>query len=244
MTSPRYGRIDREISRARRTARSTHGGAGCPPPDSPRDPRSVPRRHRVVRAGGSLVVLALLFGSTGVAFAASYEIVPGDPNEVTFVSKAPLETFDGSTKQIRGHIEIDPQALGDSITVEVSVDLKSLDTGIELRNQHMRENHLHTDKHPDVVFRGAHVVGDRPSSLSPGAPTALTLAGSFSLHGVTKRVELPVVLTLHPETGAIDVTSEFVVYLADYDIPRPKMLFVKLDEKQTVTFHAVAMPKE
>src|SRR5690606_23312653 len=109
------------------------------------------------RFGRRVLAIALCIGLAGVASAARYEIVPGDPNEVTFVSKAPLETFDGSTKQIRGRIEIDPQALGDSITVEVSVDLASLDTGIELRNQHMRENHLHTEKHPEAVFRGAHL---------------------------------------------------------------------------------------
>src|SRR5690606_6056080 len=84
------------------------------------------------RFGRRVLAIALCIGLAGVASAARYEIVPGDPNEVTFVSKAPLETFDGSTKQIRGRIEIDPQALGDSITVEVSVDLASLDTGIEL----------------------------------------------------------------------------------------------------------------
>ncbi len=49
--------------------------------------------------------------------------------------------------------------------------------------------------------------------------------------------------TLDGETGELEVSSEFVVYLADYEIPRPKMLFVKLDEKQTVTFRAVAVPK-
>jgi polyisoprenoid-binding protein YceI len=195
------------------------------------------------REAGFLFVLAMSLGSSTVASGATYGIVPGDPNEVTFVSKAPLETFDGSTKHISGSVELDPQALGDSITVEVSVDLATLDTGIDLRNQHMRENHLHTDEHPSAVFRGAHLVGEHANSLTPGAPAMLTLAGSFSLHGVTRRVELPVTLTLDAETGELEVSSEFVVYLADYEIPRPKMLFVKLDEKQTVTFRAVAVPK-
>lgn len=187
--------------------------------------------------------MILLVLSAIAARATIYEIVPGDPNGLTFVSKAPLETFDGSTKQIKGTVELDPESLGDSITVEVSVDLASLDTGIDLRNQHMRENHLHTAEHPNAVFRGAHFVGEHPSSLTPGDSAKFTMAGSFSLHGVTRRIELPVELTLDAKSGALEVKSEFVVFLADYDIPRPKMLFVKLDEKQTVTFRAVAVPK-
>ena len=49
-------------------------------------------------------------------------------------------------------------------------------------------------------------------------------------------------LRVTPCTG-LAVKAQFVVYLADYEIPRPKMLFVKLDEKQAVTFEALALPK-
>ncbi|MBK9304990.1 MAG: YceI family protein [bacterium] len=45
----------------------------------------------------------------------------------------------------------------------MDVDLAALDTGIGLRNRHMRENHLETDRFPQAVFRGARI-------LKPGRP--------------------------------------------------------------------------
>jgi polyisoprenoid-binding protein YceI len=202
----------------------------------------------IERSRYSLLALAIAapaaaFGATS-ASAATYEIEPGaDSNKVTFESKAPLESFEGSTRNIEGRIELDPASLGDSITVEISVDLASLDTGIDLRNRHMRENHLHTDQHPKAVFRGVRLNGQHPTSLEPGKPANFTVTGSFSLHGVMRRVDLPVELTLSGTSDALEVRSQFVVFLADYEIPRPKMLFVKLDEKQTVKFRAVAKVK-
>ena len=129
------------------------------------------------------------------------------------------------------------------MTVEVVVDLASLDTGIDMRNQHMRENHLHTDRYPQAIFRGATFVGEHPASLAPGKTAKCKIAGSFSLHGVTRRIEVPIELRLDEKSGGLAVKAQFVVYLADYEIPRPKMLFVKLDEKQAVTFEALALPK-
>jgi polyisoprenoid-binding protein YceI len=176
------------------------------------------------------------------ATAARYVVSPeGKTNEVVFESKAPVESFRGSTRAIQGWIDLDPEALGDSIGVELSVDLASLDTGIDLRNQHMRENHLHTDRYPHAVFRGARLV-DPPSSLVPGEAVTVVAMGRLELHGVTRELTTAVRLTVDPETGAILVQAEFVVYLAEFEIPRPRMLFMKLDEKQKIVFEVLVSP--
>lgn len=199
-------------------------------------------RSTLASAAMGLGLGVLLLHGIGTARAAmhTYRITPGDETEVVFQSSAPLETFEGSTDQVEGAIVLDPEALGDSLTVEISVDLASLDTGIGLRNRHMRENHLHTERFPEAVFRGASLRGELPDRLASGETVTVRAAGSFSLHGVTRRMETDVRLTLDEAGRTLRIETEFEVFLEDHEIPRPKMLFMKLDEKQKVRLVAVA----
>ena len=165
-----------------------------------------------------------------------FSIVPGeDGNQVSFLSKAPMETVEGKTDQATGSVSVDLEDLRAGCRVEVRVDLASIDTGIGKRNQHMRENHLETDKYPHAVFTADSVVATSGAALAPGATATLTLAGDFALHGVTRRIEVPVTVTRSADGRALDVASTFDVKLADYEISRPKFLIMKLDEVQHVT---------
>lgn len=173
------------------------------------------------------------------AFATKFEIDPGDANSVKFTSKAPGETFDGKTRAVYGAIDVDPQALGDSLTIVVNVEMATLDTGIALRNRHMCENHLHTAEFPVATFEGAKILEGGGAALTAGEKHRVTLAGRLTLHGVTKDVAVPVDLTWDG-AGSLRVASEFVVALPDYEIPRPQFLMMKLSEVQKVTVSIVA----
>jgi polyisoprenoid-binding protein YceI len=180
----------------------------------------------------SLILAAL--SREGAAAPASFQILPGAAgNLVSFVSKAPLETVEGKTGQVSGWVEVDPADLVAGCRVEVTVDLASLDTGIGKRNQHMRENHLETDRFPQAVFSADSLSG-APARLEPGAPAAFTLVGDFSLHGVTRRIAVPVSVILSADGAALAVSAAFTVKLADYSIARPQFLVMKLDESQQV----------
>lgn len=184
-----------------------------------------------------LLAVSLLLVAAGRAGAtpAVYRIEPGDErNLVRFVSKAPLETVAGETRQVTGEVRVDPAALAAGCLVEVQVDLASLDTGIGLRNQHMRENHLETARFPTASFRADSLI-DAPGALAPGATVVLTLAGELSLHGVTRPLITPVSVSLAADGAALEVRAEFTVKLADFAIPRPKFLVMKLDELQHVS---------
>ena len=124
----------------------------------------------------------------GAAHAELFDIRPGDGNVATFHSKSQLEPFDGNTEEVEGWIELSSSALTDSFAAEVEIDLESLDTGIELRNQHMRANHLETDRFPRAIFRNVRLVGVFPESLTPHEQHTLSVEGELSLHGVTKNI--------------------------------------------------------
>lgn len=190
----------------------------------------------------TVLFLAALAAIARPALAGSYTIVPGGENAVRFRSEAPLESFEGKTDRAAGTILVDPDDLTAPIDVYVVVDLASLDTGIALRNRHMRENHLHTDRFPEAVFTASRVDSAPAGMLPPGASVRCVVAGNFALHGVTKPLTVPVSIVRRPD-GALEVDARFEVDLSDFEIPRPKFLLLKLDEVQHVTIHLVALPE-
>jgi polyisoprenoid-binding protein YceI len=187
------------------------------------------------------VILYSLVLTTSSANATSFFVRAGGENKVVFVSKASMESFEGKTNKLEGTIDVDPAQVGDSAAVHFEVDLASLDTGIAMRNQHMRENHLETAKYPKAVFDGAVIRGPADAALTPGKAIPLDVEGTFTLHGVSRRIRITVQTTYQPNDGGkITFQTRFPVLLADYAISRPQFLFLKLGESQEVRVSGVA----
>jgi polyisoprenoid-binding protein YceI len=195
---------------------------------------------------GMLVVLGvstLFCLCPRTAPAAEYVVAAGDKhNEVVFESTAPLETFQGKTREVSGFATLDPSSLADSVVIEVSADMASLDTGIAMRNKHMRENHLETKKYPRAVFRGGRILQASATALGSGDPVTLELRGTMELHGVTRQLVVPVTAAMD-DGGRLKIRAAFDVPLADYNIDRPRFLMLKLNEVQKVTVDLVLVPK-
>jgi polyisoprenoid-binding protein YceI len=190
----------------------------------------------------SFILLALAVLLPVAVRAADFVIKPGAPNQVVFTSKATAETFQGKSDQIQGRVSIPPDSLADSMTVYVEVDMASLKTGVGKRDKDMREDYLETKKFPKGIFKGT-TIKNGAIRLVPGAPAKLDIEGSFTLHGVTRRLRTTVEVVLKDER-TLEFKTEFPVTLQDYKIERPKFLFLKLAEVQqvAVTGTATAAP--
>ncbi len=192
-----------------------------------------------------LAVAAALPGAGPAAAPLRFDIAPGGKsNLVEFESKAPLETFRGKTDRVSGFVLVDPEELYDSLVLHVEIDMASIDTGLDIRNRHMRENHLETDRFPVASFDGAALVEPHAVGLPAGRKTHLEIEGMFLLHGVKRKVVLPVdVIRVEGNgTAYLAVTSRFELKLSDYNIDRPKFLVMKLGDVQHIelTLRAVS----
>jgi polyisoprenoid-binding protein YceI len=161
---------------------------------------------------------------------------------VTFQSRATTDTFRGKTREVRGHVVLNPRGVADSVTVIVEVDLTTLDSGMADRDLNMRENHLHTGRFPTTTFRGGRVLEGGGVDLTGGGSHEFLLAGEIDLHGVTREIEVPVELRYDETAGEprLHVKTTFPIMLSDHEIPRPRFLFLKLAEKQVVTLDLLA----
>lgn len=188
-------------------------------------------------------ILVLLAIAPRPAGATDFIVKPGGDNKVVFISTATMEKFEGKTSALEGRISVNAAGpLGDSLTVHLEVDLASLDTGIAKRNQHMREDHFETSKYPKAVFDGATLSHAPGISLASGQATGFDADGTFSLHGVSRRMRVHIDATYQAAAGGgtIQFHTEFPVTLEDYKISRPEFLFMKLAETQDVRVTGVA----
>ena len=167
------------------------------------------------------------------------------PNEASFTSKAAIVKFTGRTPKVTGETKLDPQDVAKAAGA-VTVDLSTLDTGIEMRNDHMRGT-LEAAKYPTATFKftSIKVPGNK---LKPNAPVAGTAVGTMTLHGVTRPLTAPVELTLLPEQDAkyrpgdwVHVASTFKIKMTDYGITLPaSVLGVKVADELDIAIDGMA----
>lgn len=150
-----------------------------------------------------------------------------------------LEEIDADTKKVSGAIDVDPANLA-AASVQLTVDTASLDSGMKMRDDDMRETYLETKKYPAATFKSTSVTG--PASIAPGQSADLKVAGDLTLHGVTRRIVVPVHVTLESPKHA-HVTSKFTIRMSDYNVTIPQKLVLSVANEVDVKFDLFANAK-
>ncbi len=178
----------------------------------------------------ALAITALLVATTLFADSRTYQIAEDPKNRVEFHAEDTFDAFDGRTNKVTGTITADPSKPS-AATVEVIVDMGSLDTANSLRNREMKELYLETKQHPTAKFKSVSVVA--PETIAPNQPVEIKVTGDFTLHGVTKRMTIPVRVALIAD-GRIHAISLFTVHMPDFGINVPKNILVTVDDSVPV----------
>ena len=176
--------------------------------------RRIPPGSWKLGIGMSIVLVTSLH----VLAAGAWRVTQGDISV-----KCPMTiggSFDAKTSALSGMLT---STGATAIDGSLAVDLRMLDTGIALRNNHMRENYLEVDKGAgfdkavlsDIELKG--VNGDAPEGKG-------SFTGMLTLHGVKKSVGGPI--ELRKAGAGLRVKASFPVNLPDYNIPEPRYLGV------------------
>ena len=119
------------------------------------------------------------------------------------------------------------------------VDLRTLDTGINLRNEHLRENYLEVDKAPG--YDKATLSEIELKGVSPDSPEGKgSFTGSLMLHGTKKTVSGPA--EIRKAGSGLRVKASFPVNLSDFAIPEPRYLGVGVKNTVQVEVTFTASP--
>lgn len=163
-----------------------------------------------------LIVVALVSAAAGPPNA--WRVGQGDVRVVCPMTVG--GSFDAKTTAISGSITVGANG-SPAFDGSLAVDLRTLDTGIGLRNEHLRDNYLEVTKQPG--YDTATLSAIDLKGLKPDAPEGKgSFTGSLTLHGVTKTVAGTV--DVRPTGEDLRVKASFPVNLLDYSIRRPRYL--------------------
>lgn len=120
--------------------------------------------------------------------------------------------------------------------IDASLPVKSLDTGMKVRDDHMRKYIFTTadGEQPDIRFSSRKVTCPSAQEFS------CQLAGEFSMRGIARPFEIS--LRIKQSGSAYRAEGDGIVKLSDYGIDPPTQFGVK--PLNDVKFHVVLAAKE
>ena len=190
-----------------------------------------------MRALFSCGFVILLASHAQAADAPSWRIERGDVK--ILVPLKPGGAFTATTPSLSGTLALEQAAKPVRLTGEVSMDLTTIDTGIGLRNQHLREKYLEVGKGKgfDRAVLSALQLNGADGEAFEGRTG---FSGMLVLHGVKHLVEGTV--EIRREGAGRRVQAEFPLVLTDFGVTPPEYLGVGVASKLLVKVQLSAMP--
>ena len=147
------------------------------------------------------------------------------------VANVAQTTATGRTNNVTGTMTINGTTISD---VTVTADLRSLSSDSSLRDGRIRDQGLESNRFPQAKF-----VLTTPITLSalPAAGETIKVdgTGDFTLHGVTKKVTIP--LEARWDGKAVQVVGTLPVVFGDYNITAPSSpLVASIDDHAEMEF--------
>jgi polyisoprenoid-binding protein YceI len=167
-------------------------------------------------------LLPLLCLTTAAAYAAPETFDFKDPkniNNAVFKLDAPLESVNGSANGITGTISFDPQNPA-ATTGKIVIASESLTVANPLQKEHLHgPNWLDVAKYPEISFEAKSLANVK----TDGNTTTADVTGTFSLHGASEDITVPVKFTYLPDKLSARVPSlkgDLLVIRANFSINR------------------------
>lgn len=170
-------------------------------------------------------VLAILLFQT-VIFAKNLEVDTTQQNEVNFLANSTFGDIEGITHKITGYVKWEGEDTLETSDIYFEVPLESIDTGVGLRNKHMREKYLETEKYPKAVYKGK--ITSWTADKVDSNKFRVSSEGTLSIHGVDKSISLSGTLT--KENNLYHAQYFFPLNIKDFNIDKPRFLLVSMDQ--------------
>ncbi|MGO1768882.1 MAG: YceI family protein [Microbacterium sp.] len=132
-------------------------------------------------------------------------------------------TVRGSTDQVSGEMTVEEGTL---TAATIEVDVASIETDADNRDEYFRGEALETDEFPTAVFTLT-----EPAALEPGAET-VDLGGTFEIHGVTQPAEVTVAVAV--DGDELQVSGEVPIVFEDYGVTAPDLGFVSVEPEGSI----------
>ena len=179
----------------------------------------------------------LLAGAASPLVGTSLQVADG-----TISVQCPLSVggrFEAKTNALKGELVLDPARNG-VVLGEFAVDLQTLQTGIGLRDTHMREKYLEVQKGDDFAVATLNQI--RLEGIDSQNPSGkATFRGVLTLHGTAR--EVTGVADIRNSAQGARVQATFPLKVSEFQIPSPTYLGVGVRDEVSVTVNFKLEPK-
>lgn len=172
--------------------------------------------------------------STGLR---SFQIVPAQTTasykvrENLVLRNLPNNDAVGKTNSVEGTFQVRTGNAPLVAGMNISIDLSTLKTDEERRDNYVRQNYLETDTYPKATFVSTCVQG-LPASYSDGQTVQFQITGNLTLHGKTNKAVFDVQGKVEGQTVTGTATS--TVFMTDYGIDPPNLANIAISENKVL----------
>ena len=168
--------------------------------------------RRAVAAARAILVpiialVAIAIAGSDAAAGERHYAVQTEASDLGFRATSRFMNADGRFHRFRGEVTVDPQDLA-TARISLSIEAASIDTGIGLRDSHLRSaDFFDVERFPTVTFESLRV---------EAAGRRATVTGRLTLRGVAREIAVPVDVAV--SDVALVATGELVMNRRDYGL--------------------------
>ncbi|HEX4350589.1 MAG TPA: YceI family protein [Verrucomicrobiae bacterium] len=174
-------------------------------------------------------LLSLSLATAAYAAPESFDFKdPKSVNNAVFSLDAPLESVNGSANGITGTVSFDPENPG-ATTGKIVVATETMTVPNPMQKEHLHSpNWLDVAKYPEITFEAKSLANVKTDDNV----TTADVTGTFTLHGVSKDITVPIKLTYlkdklsarvpKMEGDLLVIRANFSINREDFDIQKGK----------------------
>ncbi len=184
--------------------------------------------------GAAVVTTTTSLPSTGLK---TFQIVSAQTTasysvyEDLIIQNKPNNDAVGTTHSVSGSFGISTGSSPLVAAMNITVDLRTLQTDSSMRDHFVRQNYLETDTYPTATFVSTSVQG-LPASYSDGQVVHFQLIGNLTLHGQTNKEVFDVQGKVVGNT--ITGTATSTIYMTDFGIQPPNLANIAIAQNKVV----------
>ena len=183
---------------------------------------------------------------TSGASVQTYQIVPDQTTasysvyENLIFENKPNNDAIGTTHSVQGSFGVRTDTSPLVTSMNVTVDLRTLQTDSQMRDNYVRRNALQTDTYPTATFVSVSTQ-NMPSTYNDGQNVHFQLIGNLTMHGKTNKTTFDVQGKVVGKT--ITGTATSTIYMTDFGIQPPNLANIAVSQNKvlvTINFTAKA----
>jgi polyisoprenoid-binding protein YceI len=184
------------------------------------------------------LMLLLILSSASQASAAAFQLEPSSYISYS-ASAGEGDKWSGQAPLERLILNFDPSKPLET-DFEVVLRPERFDSGNGIRDGRARTDVFETGVYPEIRFSSLGVAGEG-KAMKLGEKRNYKVTGKLTLHGISKTLELPV--NVWWDGKMLRVGTQFGIRLSAFEISRPKILWLEVDDIVTLDIQIRAVAK-